>query len=197
MIHVDRSIRKPIWDASKEVLEQWVGTELSPTSLYGVRVYGEGSILAPHVDRTPLVISAIINVAQDVDEPWPLEVYGHDGNAYNITIEPGEMIFYESHSVIHGRPFPLKGRYYAVSVIFASISTVCINVRTDTQTHNFLLLDIYRMSLYILSHWATLFNTKRNTIPRMRKVWQVSIKVHGRNYKQSVVMMKNVKLELT
>jgi hypothetical protein len=197
MIHVDRSIRKPIWDASKEVLEQWVGTELSPTSLYGVRVYGEGSILAPHVDRTPLVISAIINVAQDVDEPWPLEVYGHDGNAYNITIEPGEMIFYESHSVIHGRPFPLKGRYYAVSVIFASISTVCINMRTDTQTHNFLLLDIYRMSLFILSHWATLFNTKRNTIPRMRKVWQVSIKVHGRNYNQSVVMMKNVKLELT
>lgn len=197
MINVDRSIRKPIWDASKEVLEQWVGTELSPTSLYGVRVYGEGSILAPHVDRTPLVISAIINVAQDVDEPWPLEVYGHDGNAYNITIEPGEMIFYESHSVIHGRPFPLKGRYYAVSVIFASISTVCINMRTDTQTHNFLLLDIYRMSLFILSHWATLFNTKRNTIPRMRKVWQVSIKVHGRNYNQSVVMMKNVKLELT
>lgn len=197
MIHVDRSIRKPIWDASKEVLEQWVGTELSPTSLYGVRVYGEGSILAPHVDRTPLVISAIINVAQDVDEPWPLEVYGHDGNAYNITIEPGEMIFYESHSVIHGRPFPLKGRYYAVSVIFASISTVCINVRTDTQTHNFLLLDIYRMSLFILSHWATLFNTKRNTTPRMRKVWQVSTKVHGRNYNQSVVMMKNVKLELT
>ena len=197
MIHVDRSIRKPIWDASKEVLEQWVGTELSPTSLYGVRVYGEGSVLAPHVDRTPLVISAIINVAQDVDEPWPLEVYGHDGNAYNITIEPGEMIFYESHSVIHGRPFPLKGRYYAVSVIFASISTVCINVRTDTQTHNFLLLDIYRMSLFILSHWATLFNTKRNTIPRMRKVWQVYTKVHGRNYNQSVVMMKNVKLELT
>jgi hypothetical protein len=30
-------------------------------------------------DRLPLVSSAIINVAQDVDEPWPLEVYGHDG----------------------------------------------------------------------------------------------------------------------
>ena len=46
---------------------------------YGIRVYKEGSILAPHVDRLPLVSSAIINVAQDVDEPWPLEVYGHDG----------------------------------------------------------------------------------------------------------------------
>ena len=67
----------------------------------------------------PLVISAIINVAQDVDEPWPLEVYGHDGKAYNITMEPGDMIFYESHSVIHGRPFPLKGRYYAVSILLS------------------------------------------------------------------------------
>lgn len=25
----------------------------------------------------------------------------------------GEMVLYESHSVIHGRPFPLKGRFYA------------------------------------------------------------------------------------
>ena len=49
-------------------------------------MYTEGSVLAPHVDRMPLVISAIVNVAQDVDEPWPLEVYGHDGMAYNITM---------------------------------------------------------------------------------------------------------------
>ena len=91
--------------------------ELSPTSLYGIRVYTEGAVLAPHVDRIPLVISAIVNVAQDVDEPWPLEVYGHDGKAYNITMEVGDIVFYESHSVIHGRPFPLKGRYYAVSLV--------------------------------------------------------------------------------
>ena len=75
---------------------------LSPTSLYGIRVYKSKSILAPHVDRLPLVTSAIINVAQDVDEDWPLEVIGHDGVAYNITMEPGDMVLYESHSVIHG-----------------------------------------------------------------------------------------------
>lgn len=50
---------------------------------------------------------------QDVDEPWPLEVYGHDGYAVNITMVPGDMILYESHSVIHGRPFPLNGSHYA------------------------------------------------------------------------------------
>jgi hypothetical protein len=83
------------------------------TSVYGIRVYKQGSVLAPHVDRLPLVTSAIINVAQDVDEPWSLELIGHDGKAHNVTMEPGQMVLYESHSVIHGRPFPLKGNYYA------------------------------------------------------------------------------------
>jgi prolyl 4-hydroxylase len=36
-----------------------------------------------------LVSSAIINVDQDVDEEWPLEVYDRFGNAVNITMEPG------------------------------------------------------------------------------------------------------------
>mmetsp|Transcript_30398 Transcript_30398/g.65643 ORF Transcript_30398/g.65643 Transcript_30398/m.65643 type:complete len:559 (+) Transcript_30398:70-1746(+) len=113
MLNIDSSLRKIIWDASQPLLEEWTGRQLTPSSLYGVRVYAEGAVLAPHVDRTPLVISAIVNVDQDVDEPWPLEVYGHDGNAYNITMEVGDMVFYESHTVIHGRPFPLVGRHYA------------------------------------------------------------------------------------
>lgn len=102
-----------VWDEVKAIISQWTGQELAYSGIYGIRVYKEGSILAPHVDRLPLVSSAIINVDQDVDEPWPLEVYGRDGKAVNITLEPGEMILYESHSTIHGRPFPLKGRYMA------------------------------------------------------------------------------------
>jgi prolyl 4-hydroxylase len=104
------------WDLVKgiqAVLEAWTKSPLVLTSLYGIRVYHEGSILAPHVDRLPLVSSAILNIAQDVDEPWILEVIGHNGKAHNLTMQPGEMVLYESHSVIHGRPFPLKGRYYA------------------------------------------------------------------------------------
>jgi prolyl 4-hydroxylase len=73
--------------------------------LYGIRVYTEGAVLNNHVDRLPLVSSAIINVAADVDEPWPLELIGHDGMACNVTMEPGEMILYESHSVLHGAYF--------------------------------------------------------------------------------------------
>lgn len=106
-------LKQQIWNAARETIEEWTGQELMQCSLYGIRVYVEGAMLASHVDRLPLVSSAIINVAQDLDEPWPLEVIGHDGKAYNVTMEPGDMVLYESHAIIHGRPFPLKGRYYA------------------------------------------------------------------------------------
>lgn len=56
--------------------------------------------------------SCIIQVAQDLDEPWPVEVIAHDGTAHNISMLPGDMVLYESHSVLHGRPFPLVGRHY-------------------------------------------------------------------------------------
>ena len=145
-------LKAMIWDAAVDSVREWTGQDLTTSSLYGIRVYKEGAVLAPHVDRLPLVSSCIINVAQDVDEPWPLEVYTHDGIARNITMEvrrsstknmypfvtwiyfllwyrhnahiyfpsfsnifikPGDMVLYESHSVVHGRPFPLKGRYFA------------------------------------------------------------------------------------
>ena len=87
--------------------------QLRETSLYGIRVYTTGSVLVTQVDRVPLVSSAIINVDADIDEPWPLEVIGHDGKAYHVTMEPGDLVLYESHTVLHGRPFPLKGRFVA------------------------------------------------------------------------------------
>ena len=59
-----RNLKNNIWDAAKSTIEEWTGMELVPTSLYGIRVYTEGAILSPHVDRLPLVSSAIINVAQ-------------------------------------------------------------------------------------------------------------------------------------
>ncbi|KAL7491120.1 hypothetical protein ACHAWT_000568 [Skeletonema menzelii] len=112
---LDNKLRTVLWDEIEHKMHEWIPTasSFSKSSLYGVRVYREGHILAPHVDRDPLISSAIVNIDQEVTEPWPLEVIGHDGFAYNITISPGEVILYESHSIIHGRPFALKGRYYA------------------------------------------------------------------------------------
>jgi len=107
------SLKQKIWQGVKPILEEWTGMELEESSMYGIRQYTDGAILSPHADRNPLISSCIINVDQDVDEDWPLEVYGRDGLAVNVTMKPGDMVLYESHSLIHGRPFPLKGRYFA------------------------------------------------------------------------------------
>lgn len=107
------AVQAEIWEEARRVLEEWTGMHLAPCSMWGIRIYHNNSILATHVDRNPLVSSAIINVAQDVDEPWPLEVWGHDGLPYNVTMEPGDMVLYESHSILHGRPFPMRGRTFA------------------------------------------------------------------------------------
>ena len=54
-----------------------------------------------------------MNIDQDVDEDWPLEVYDHEGKVHQVIIKPGEMVFYESATVIHGRPTPFNGKYFA------------------------------------------------------------------------------------
>lgn len=108
-----RLTKQAIWDGLKPVLEAWTGQRLKPTSLYGIRIYGEDAILAPHLDRLPLVSSAIMQIDQDVDDPWPIEVIGHDGRAYNVTLAPGEVALYESSTIVHGRPYPLRGNFFA------------------------------------------------------------------------------------
>jgi prolyl 4-hydroxylase len=90
------SLAEEISKSFRFLIQEWTGMRQAATSIYGVRVYKNNSILTPHVDRLPLVSSVIINVAQDVDEDWPLEVYAHDGKAHNITMAPGDMLFYES-----------------------------------------------------------------------------------------------------
>ncbi|CAM9093195.1 unnamed protein product [Ectocarpus fasciculatus] len=107
------ALKQAIWNGVRPVLEEWTGKQLKETSLYGIRIYTNNSVLATHLDRLPLVTSCIINVDQDVDEPWPIEVYDHAGKAHNVTMQPGDMVLYESHTVLHGRPFPLKGNYFA------------------------------------------------------------------------------------
>jgi hypothetical protein len=51
------------------------GQQLAECSLYGIRVYKTGAVLAPHVDRMPLVSSAIINVDQDGTLGFVVMVY--------------------------------------------------------------------------------------------------------------------------
>lgn len=95
-------LKQKIWDGVRPIIEEWTGHKLHQTSMYGIRIYTNNSILATHVDRIPLISSCIINVGQeDMEEPWPIEVYDHAGKAYNVTMEPGDMVLYEVKLILH------------------------------------------------------------------------------------------------
>jgi prolyl 4-hydroxylase len=58
-----------------------------------------------HVDTLSThVISAIINIDQSVHTDWPLVVLDHRGNEHQVIMKPGEIVFYESSKLLHGRP---------------------------------------------------------------------------------------------
>jgi hypothetical protein len=40
-----------IWNAARDTIEEWTGHRQAECSLYGIRIYTEGSILSPHVDK--------------------------------------------------------------------------------------------------------------------------------------------------
>ena len=52
-----------------------------------------------------------MNIGQyGMDEAWPLQIYDlHSGEMTNVTMEPGELLFYESAKCLHGREVPLQG----------------------------------------------------------------------------------------
>ena len=83
------------------------------TSTYGIRRYTNGSTLQAHVDVVAThAVSAILNVGQDVDSDWPLQIMGHDGQAHSVVMAPGDMVLYESAKAIHARMIPLNGTSY-------------------------------------------------------------------------------------
>jgi hypothetical protein len=99
------------------VHEEWSGLKLIPTSVYGIRLNSNQSTLTMHYDKLNThVISSIVHIAHEYDnddEPWPIEIEDHDGVLHAVNLEPGQMLFYESASCLHGRRQRFKGRYYA------------------------------------------------------------------------------------
>jgi prolyl 4-hydroxylase len=102
----------------KGVLEEWIGQpekwgELVSTSTYGVRRYTNGSTLQAHVDVVAThAVSAILNIGQEIQQDWPLQIASHDGTVHEVLMEAGEMVLYESAKAIHGRVVPLKGSHF-------------------------------------------------------------------------------------
>ncbi|XP_023343650.1 uncharacterized protein LOC111713088 [Eurytemora carolleeae] len=115
MLKIDPSVISSVFEELKPLAEKWIDNriELVGTAVYGLRKYTRGAWLHAHLDHLRThVVSAILNIAQDVDEDWPLQIEDHQGNKYEIILAPGDMVWYESAKLIHARIKPFKGRSY-------------------------------------------------------------------------------------
>ena len=110
----DQAFNANLLTALRPLHEQWCGLPLINASCYGIRVYQRGSYLYPHVDTIDThVISSSICIDYQLDKPWPFYIEDIQGQAHEISMSPGDMIFYESAKLKHARPYPLEGEYYA------------------------------------------------------------------------------------
>lgn len=115
IIELSQALRDKVHDELKPLLEKWCGESLEPTFVYGIRTYHHGAILKSHRDRLEThIISAIINIEQDVNEPWPLVIDDNYYRSNEVFITPQEVIMYEGARLLHGRPIALNGKSFQV-----------------------------------------------------------------------------------
>uniref|UniRef100_A0A914VWC7 Prolyl 4-hydroxylase alpha subunit domain-containing protein n=1 Tax=Plectus sambesii TaxID=2011161 RepID=A0A914VWC7_9BILA len=115
-IDFDMQLKRDVEGAIRLQLEEWSGTSrLKHIATYGIREYTRGAVLKPHVDQFRThILSAVINVHQETDEPWPFVAFDHNNERHEIFLnDTVDVVLYESATVIHGRPYPLMGDSYA------------------------------------------------------------------------------------
>lgn len=109
----NQALNNEVMHDVKHVLEEWVSMPLVPSAAHGLRVYRPGNVLKWHVDRLQThIVSTIVHVDRDSDEPWPLWIEDIHGTIHHVDVKPGEMILYESAKLPHARPIPFTGRFY-------------------------------------------------------------------------------------
>jgi len=109
----DRQFNARLGEDLRPLHEAWAGVALELSACYGIRCYQRGAFLHNHVDRPTHVVSATICVDHALDAPWPLHIESIDGEVRQIDLEPGELVLYEGARLVHGRPYPLDGEFYA------------------------------------------------------------------------------------
>lgn len=106
-------LNQRVMEEMKPRMEEWAGVPLTMGQAYGVRIYQNGSTLVNHVDRSEThIISFIAHIDSDLDEPWPIEIEDHDGNVHAVSLQPGQVLYYESSKQYHARVTPMRGRHY-------------------------------------------------------------------------------------
>ena len=111
LLQVPWNVKRIYQARLKAMVEEWAGVPVEQTDMYGLRQYTQGARLLSHVDRHEThAVSLIVNVAQgNLTEPWPVEVYDHADRLHEVSMDPGDVVYYESAKCLHGRNRPLSG----------------------------------------------------------------------------------------
>ncbi|MCC0053093.1 MAG: PqqD family protein [Rhodobiaceae bacterium] len=114
VVYLDAAFNRQVLTELQPAHEEWSGMPLNQAACFGVRVYQNGSYLFNHIDHSRThVVSGTICIDSKLRRPWPLYIEDQDGNPHEVSIEPGEMVFFEGARLMHGRPYPMDGDYYA------------------------------------------------------------------------------------
>lgn len=114
LVDLSDQLREQIHDVMKPLMESWSGKNLEPTYVYGIRVYKDQARLKSHRDRLEThIISAIINVDQDVNVDWPLVIDDNYYRRHHVILKPGDIVLYEGARLTHGRPIAFDGKMFA------------------------------------------------------------------------------------
>lgn len=90
----------------KPLIEAHTGLKLYPTYSYA-RIYKTGDKLDPHRDRPACEISISLNLGQEPDEPWALNV-GEKDAPFAAMLHPGDVLLYRGCDFTHWRE-PYQG----------------------------------------------------------------------------------------
>jgi hypothetical protein len=135
-------VRRP--DLTRRVLnelhsytEEWVGIPLVAHQAYGFRVYRNESQLYMHTDRIEThVVSFILHIDSSEDaDPWPIFIEDFHGRTHEVTLTPGDILFYESSKCFHGRPRPFNGSWYTSVFVHYYPAEDWIDQPHDLNTH--------------------------------------------------------------
>jgi len=114
LLHYDDEFNQQLMRDLLPAHEEWSGVRLNPAICYGIRVYQNGSYLLSHSDRSEThIVSSTICVDSDLNKPWPLYVEDDEGKAHEVDMQPGDMVFFEGARLVHGRPYPMDGSFFA------------------------------------------------------------------------------------
>ncbi|KAG7343140.1 hypothetical protein IV203_021085 [Nitzschia inconspicua] len=96
-------------------LEEWCGTDLSLTKVYGLRLFRNESSFRMHIDKKGShSVGYVLHVASSEDtKPWPFFIEDFHGRTHEINLTPGDVIMFEAGKLMHGRPRTLNGSWYS------------------------------------------------------------------------------------